>query len=801
MNSLLYQPVSARFEIDITTRLYPQKNDALEGLYKSGGKFCTQCEAQGFRRITYFLDRPDVLAIYETTITAEKSRYPVLLSNGNIKAKGDSGHGRHFATWSDPHPKPSYLFALVAGDLVSLEGVYQSKTGKSFGLKIFTERENADKCAFALEAMGRAMQWDETVYGLTYDLDNYMIVAVNDFNMGAMENKGLNIFNAKFVLATRETATDDDFFSIDAIIAHEYFHNWTGNRVTLRDWFQLSLKEGLTVYRDQQFSADMCSATVTRIQNVRNLKERQFPEDRSAMAHPVRPESYLEINNFYTPTVYEKGAEVIRMMYHVLGRDDYYRGIGVYLTKYDGKAATIEDFTAAMFVGHEEHLKQFMLWYSQPGTPKVKISSSYDASKKRFSLTAQQFIPTTPSTRTNMPMMIPIKMALFDSTSAQALPLVLHGSSNQATKQSEVTLLLHTEEETFHFEDINVRPVPSCLRGFSAPVYLENDMSREDLLFLMEHDTDGYNRYEAAQTLTSAIILDLAKQPDPTKVPIDSGYMKAVSNLLAGKLDDNLLLAQLLKMPTLKALLNQAEGVDLDLLFAASRHLSGSLARSLADQFKTLYFNSGSSEKSYVFNQAAVGRRALKNLCLAYMSRTMDAECLLLCEKQFYQADNMTEVAGVMEALASLDTPLREKLLDDFYQKWQFDPLVLNKWFRMQAFSFHPKNLAHIEGLLQHPRFDKKNPNMMYSVFSLGLLHPHGLHHRSGKGYRLVADYVLQCDKFNSNMAARLLNPFAQFKSFDETRKNAMRSELQRIAREPNLSRDVTEICDKSLAT
>ena len=800
--ALQFQPTSVQFELEITTRILPHKNDTLEGLYKSGGKFCTQCEAEGFRRITYFLDRPDVLATYQTTITADKKRYPVLLSNGNFKEQGDLSDGRHFATWLDPHPKPSYLFALVAGDLVSLNGTYHSKTGKTFGLRVFTEREYIDQCSFALDAMRRAMQWDEEVYGLAYDLDNYMVVAVNDFNMGAMENKGLNIFNAKFVVASPKTANDDDFSNIDSIIAHEYFHNWTGNRVTLRDWFQLSLKEGLTVYRDQQFSADITSRSVARIHNVRVLKERQFPEDRSAMAHPVRPESYLEINNFYTPTVYEKGAEIIRMMHHILGDEEYFRGISAYLHKFDGKAATIEDFATTMFSGHEEHLPQFMLWYSQPGTPKVTIKGDYDAAGKSFILTMRQEIPQTPATKTRLPMLIPIKTALFSTETGKALPLALKGgtpaSAAQSTLPTELTLLLRAEEESFCFKNVSERAVPSCLRGFSAPVSLITSLGRDDLLFLMEHDTDGFNRYEVAQTLTSGIILDMARESNPAAATVDPRYIRAVAALLQNVTDDPLLLAQLLKTPTLKGLLTQAEGSDLDNLFAASRRLSGTLARSCAPQFSALY-HGNIAPRPYRFDQESVGTRALKNLSLTYLVRTLSADALDLCERQYESADNMTETEGVLDALASLDMPLRDRLLADFYDKWQHNPLVLNKWFRIQAYSFHDQNLAHIKQLLKHPRFDQRNPNMMYAVFSLGTLHPLGLHHRSGEGYRMVADYVLACDKFNPSMAARLLNPFAQYKVFDETRKKAMREQIERIAREPRLSRDILEICDRSL--
>ena len=487
------------------------------------------------------------------------------------------------------------------------------------------------------------------------------------------------------------------------------------------------------------------------------------------------------------------------MMHHVLGEKDYFRGISAYLRKFDGKAATIEDFAAIMFAGHEEHLQQFMLWYSQPGTPKLTIKHHYDGAKRRFTMTVRQEIPETPATRTRMPMMIPIKTALFASDSGKALPLSLQGGASPE-KPTEITLLLRAEEETFHFENIGVRAVPSLLRGFSAPVALASSLSRDDLLFLMEHDTDGFNRYEAAQTLTTSIILDLAKQHEPTRAAIDPHYLKAVSTLLTGDMGDHLLLAQLLKMPTMKALLNQAEGSDLDLLFAASRHLSGTLARTFAGQFLELYHKSVSA-RPYRFDEEDMGKRALKNLSLVFLARTLDAQSLALCEKQYANADNMTEIEGVMDALSSLDIPLREKLLDAFYTKWQHNPLVLNKWFRIQAFSFHPQNLAHIKSLLQHPRFDQRNPNNVYALFAMATLHPLGLHHRSGEGYRLVADYVLSCDKFNSSMAARLLNPFAQYKSFDETRKKAMRGEIERIAREPKLSRDVSEICDRSLMT
>jgi aminopeptidase N len=795
---LTFQPDKPEFKLKMTTKIYPHLNTALEGLYKSGGKFCTQCEAEGFRRITFFIDRPDNLSVFETTIIADRRHYPVLLSNGNLIEKGSLEGEKHFAKWHDPYPKPSYLFALVAGDLISADDIHVTKEGRRVKLQVFTEAENKDKCSFALDALKRSMKWDEDVYGLNYDLDIYMIVAVGDFNMGAMENKGLNIFNSKFVLADNQTATDDDFMRIDGIISHEYFHNWTGNRVTLRDWFQLSLKEGLTVFRDQQFSADMTSHTVKRITDVRTLRERQFTEDAGTMAHPVRPESYIEINNFYTPTVYEKGAEVIRMLSGILGEKQYYEGIARYIKNNDGRAATIEDFTNAMFASSAIDLSQFKLWYSQPGTPMLTLKGVYHPQAQTFTVTVKQTLPDTPATKTKHPMLIPVKTALFDAATGSQLPLWFDGET-KAAGDKDVTLLVREHEQTFVFNKVAVKPIASYLRHFSAPIKLETDHSQDDLLFLMAHDSDGFNRYEAYQKLATRLILDKVKTPEKEGVRADEErFLGAFGSLLRNRSIDPLLLANMLILPSVRYVMTLHDGLDLDAVYAARSNLIDCIVEAFSDDLVNLY-KTNRSCSAYEFNQSNVGRRSLQNIALWYLCRKRSDAVLQLCREQYEKSDNMTDTFGALQAVNDLDVSLRHELLNDFFQKWQHDKLVVNKWFALQAASSHKDNLEHIRGFLSHPKFDIKNPNNMYALFSVANFTPFGLHKASGEGYRLIADYVIKLNGINTAVASRLANIFSQKRLFDASRQKMMKEMVAKILATPDLAKDVYEICAKSM--
>ena len=777
--------------VETLTSHSPAANTRLEGLYVSSGNFCTQCEPQGFRRITYYVDRPDVLARFTTTIVAEREAYPVLLSNGNPVAEGSDDAGRHWVTWEDPYPKPSYLFALVAGDLTCVHDRFATASGRDVALRIYVQSHNADKCAHAMQALKKAMQWDETVYGLEYDLDIYMIVAVDDFNMGAMENKGLNVFNSKYVLADPGTATDDDFQAVEGVIAHEYFHNWTGNRVTLRDWFQLSLKEGLTVFRDQEFSADVSARAIKRIEDVRLLRQRQFAEDAGPMAHPVRPDSYVEINNFYTLTVYEKGAEVIRMLHTLLGESDYQRGMALYFERFDGEAVTCDDFVQAMEDASGCDLQQFRRWYSQAGTPQVSASAEY--ADGRYCLTLRQHTPPTPGQQDKLPLHIPVRAALLDSA-GDPLPLQLRGDNRAAG--DELVLELRETEQTFEFERLSEAPVASLLRGFSAPVKLDTGHSDTELAFLMGHDTDSFNRWDAAQDLALRVVTQLLEGKEAA---LAEPFLDAVGDTLRSDLDPGLR-AETLRLPSEDYVGETLETIDVDGVHAAREALLQLMGERWAGEWKALY-TTFRERGGYSLEPDAIGRRRLKNLALDYLCR-VGSEGLALATAQFQKADNMTDEFAALRVLVEAGGGVREQPLDAFYSKWHDNPLVIDKWFTIQALSREPDTLEQVKQLRRHEAFDLRNPNRVRALlgaFSAG--NPVRFHAPDGSGYVLLADAVLELDERNPQIAARLASAFTRWRRYDERRRELMRNQLQRISDRPALSRDVNEIVNRSLNT
>ncbi len=796
--TLTVRDVPDNFALEIATRLRPQDNTELTGLYKSRDLFCTQCEAEGFRRITYFLDRPDVMARYTTRIVADRALAPVLLSNGNLVDSGDLGDGRHFAKWEDPFPKPSYLFALVAGRLECLEDRFTTRSGRDVTLRIYVRPGDVGRCGHAMESLQKSMKWDEDVYGLEYDLDTFMIVAIDDFNMGAMENKGLNVFNSKLVLANPETATDLDYHSIEAVIGHEYFHNWTGNRVTCRDWFQLSLKEGLTVFRDQQFSADMGSAADARIDDVRRLRAGQFPEDAGPMAHPVRPDSYIEINNFYTATVYQKGAEVVRMMHTLLGPERYRKGMDLYFERHDGQAVTCDDFANAMEDASGVDLTQFRRWYAQAGTPDLKVVGSYDAASRRYTMTVDQSLRPTPGQPEKLPMHIPLSVGLLDGAGSD-LPLRLAGEAT--TGGSTRVLDVRNSRDVFVFEDVPEKPVASLLRGFSAPVKLEAPRSDDELTFLMAHDSDPFARWEAGQQLAARLILEMVearKAGKPMAVP--DHFVDAIRRTLDDQRLDRSFIADAVTLPGLAFLGELMPEIDIDGLWAAQQRVRTVLSDQLADRWGAVY-DSNMVSGSYRFTPEDVGRRRLRSTALSYLSTDKGDAARRRAVEYFENASNMTEQVAGLTVLAELGGAEGEAALASFYERWKNEPLVLDKWFGIQARTTTEGTLDRVKRLVDHPSYDRKNPNRVYSLigaFASG--NPVQFHDAAGGGYRFLADQVLATDKLNPQIAARLLGPLGSWRRYDAGRQALMKRELQRIVEESGLSRDVFEIASKSLA-
>jgi len=795
------------FQFECHTRIEPQNNTALEGLYKSKKMFCTQCEAEGFRRITYYLDRPDVMSKFTTTIAAEKARYPVLLSNGNNSASGavDGAPDRHWVTWEDPFKKPSYLFALVAGDLASIDDTFVTCSDREIELRIFVEEKDIDKCDHAMLSLKKSMRWDEEVYGREYDLDIFMIVAVDDFNMGAMENKGLNVFNTSCVLASPKTTTDFSFQRVEAVVAHEYFHNWSGNRVTCRDWFQLSLKEGFTVYRDSEFSADMGSRTVKRVEDVSFLQTLQFAEDGGPMAHSVRPDSYMEISNFYTVTIYEKGAEVVRMIALLLGPEKFRAGSDLYFERHDGQAVTTEDFVKAMEDASGIDLGQFRSWYYQAGTPVVSIRSEFDADNKRYTLHVSQSCPDTPGQSNKKPLTVPLRLGLLGSD-GKDLPLKLHGDDT-ATSETDRVLSVIEEEQQFVFEGLESEPIPSLLRGFSAPVRLRYDYSRADLLFLMVNDSDGFNRWNASQLLAIGLIdelqSDLAEGKDLTlPQSLVDAYAGVLDSTLSDPSVDKAMVAQLLSLPTVGFLIERAEVVDVESIHRVREFLLNGVASKLYSSFLDVYTNN-TSDDQYAADAESIARRSLKNLALSYLMRSDKDEAVTLAQEQFVQASNMTDQLSGLRCLvnssADAAVELKRDALDSFYKQWSHEPLVVDQWFVAQAVCQLPGSLAQVKQLLEHADFDIRNPNKVRSLIGAFCGQNHtGFHDASGQGYEFLADQVLVLDKLNPQIASRLLTPLTRWRKFSAKRQGLMQAQLRRIKAQEELSKDLFEIVEKS---
>lgn len=797
--TLVIANVPDAFVLNIKNQINPETNTQLSGLFKSDALFCTQCEPQGFQRITYFIDRPDVLARFTTTIEADSALYPILLSNGNLVERGESPKGRHWVKWVDPFKKPSYLFALVAGDLDCLEGRYQTRSGRSVVIRIFCEKGQADRCKFALEAVYKAMRWDEEVFGREYDLDIFMIVAVNAFNMGAMENKGLNIFNAKFILADPQTATDVDFQNILSVVGHEYFHNWSGNRVTCRDWFQLSLKEGLTIFRDQEFSTDMGSPLATRIDEVKSIRTAQFTEDAGPMAHPVQPDSYIEINNFYTTTIYNKGAEVIRMMRTLLGRELFHNAMTLYFDRYDGQAVTIEEFVKAMEETSGIDLTQFRRWYKQAGTPVVSIDTHYNPDKQTFTIEATQNCPPTPSQPHKLPFHIPLAVGLY-SQQGDALPLTFENETAPSFEKSCV-LNLQKEKEIFCFKHINERPVPSFLHGFSAPIKLNMHYSDQDLRLLFLHDTDGFSRWEAGQQLALRAINHLVQAyQQGHALTVDAEFCPAFAAILHDSKLDKMFIAELLTLPSEAYISEQMAVIDVDAIYAARRYLRETLAKELRVDWQKIY-KSNEAFGEFQHDLESIAQRSLKNTCLAYLMATPDADTIALCWKQFKQANNMTDKVSALALLANVDCKERAEALNLFYEAWKTDTLVLDKWLAVQARSELPDTLSKVKALMQHPAFDDKNPNKLRALIgTFTQINRVQFHDKNGEGYAFLTDQVCRLNSINSQVASRLLDPLTQWRKFDSVRQAKMQACLQKIAQLPKLSKDIYELVVKSLA-
>ena len=775
------------FTLRTVVRIDPDKNTRLSGLYRSTDGYFTQCEAQGFRRITWFLDRPDVMATYTVTLHADQATYPVLLANGNPVAAGEEADGRHWAKWQDPFKKPAYLFAVVAGKLDVLRDTYKTASGREVQLAIYVEPGKLDQCPHAMAALQKSMKWDEERFGLECDLDHYMIVAVGDFNMGAMENKGLNIFNTKYVLARSDVATDVDFENIDRVVAHEYFHNWTGNRVTCRDWFQLSLKEGLTVFRDQEFGADLHNRQTARIREVRGLRAAQFPEDAGPMTHPVRPESFVEINNFYTATVYEKGAEVIRMIQTLIGRDAFRAGMDEYFRRHDGQAVTCEDFVAAMAAASGFDFTQFMRWYKQPGTPHVAADGHYDAASQSYTLTCTQ---SNRRASDDAPYLIPLRVALF-STAGELLA------------DSERTLQLTATSQSFVFNDIAAEPVPSLLRDFSAPIYLDFDYTPEQLALLLAHESDPFNAWEAGQRLATTLILDAAQAIAAGQSPVwPTTFTAACRRLLQTQAQRGAaFVAEALTMPGEGTLAELLDVVDPDALHAARNALRRHLAEELEGEFSGLYAALAVSEP-YAPTSEQAGKRALRNVCLGYLLELDTDASRQLALQQFRAADNMTDQYAALSALANVNAatcPQRDEALAAFYAQWQNEALVVDKWLAAQSGSRRPDTLATVKALTTHPAFDAGNPNKIYALirnFGANLVR---FNAADGSGYAFMADRILDLHDKNPQVASRLARSFDRWQKFDASRQAHARAALERIRDHAGLSRDVLEVVSRAL--
>ncbi|OWW22436.1 aminopeptidase N [Noviherbaspirillum denitrificans] len=792
--------------LEIETVTHPAMNTSLMGLYVSNGNFFTQCEAEGFRKITYFPDRPDVMAKYTVMLRADKEKYPVLLSNGNLIEQGDIGDGRHYAVWEDPFKKPSYLFALVAGKLVCQEETYTLKSGREVLLQVWVEDGNLDKTQHAMDSLKNSIRWDEERFGLELDLDRFMIVAVSDFNMGAMENKGLNIFNTKFVLANPRIATDTDYAGIESVVGHEYFHNWTGNRVTCRDWFQLSLKEGLTVFRDQEFSADLIGTdsgrAVKRIEDVRVLRQAQFPEDAGPMAHPVRPDSYVEINNFYTVTIYEKGAEVVRMYQTLLGRDGFRKGMDLYFERHDGQAVECDDFRAAMADANGRDLKQFELWYSQAGTPRLKVDTEYDADAQTYAVTLTQSCPPTPGQAEKQPFHIPVAIGLLDAR-GKDMPLRLEGEQQD---EAPATMVLELTEatQTFRFKQVTERPVPSVLRGFSAPVVLDIAYTDDELAFLMANDSDAFNRWEAGQRLAMRRMLALTGAVQNNQALSDAELEEGTLNdAFRAALNDEALdpafreLA--LTLPSETVVAEQMDVIDPHAIHAVRRFLRRSLASSLRGDWMVAY-QANRTPGTYSPDAIAAGKRALKNLALSYIVENDDADAHHLAQTQYDNANNMTDRIAALTALANSSAPGRADALNSFYEEFEQEALVVDKWFALQAMS-RTTDVAAVRALMKHPAFTLKNPNRARSlIFSFCNGNPSQFHAVDGSGYQFWAEQVIALNAINPQVAARLARTLDRWRKYAPALQEKMHAALKKVAATKELSKDVLEVITKSIS-
>ena len=779
-----------QFELEIITQINPEANTALEGLYKSGGAFCTQCEAEGFRRITYYLDRPDVLAKYTTTVIADKLQYPYLLSNGNRIDQGDLSEGRHWVKWQDPHPKPAYLFALVAGDFDVLRDQYKTKSGRDVALEIFVDKGNLDRAGHAMTSLINSMKWDEERFDLEYDLDIYMIVAVDFFNMGAMENKGLNVFNSKFVLANEKTATDTDYLGIEAVIGHEYFHNWTGNRVTCRDWFQLSLKEGLTVFRDQEFSSDLGSRAVNRISNVRTIRGPQFAEDASPMSHPIRPDKVIEMNNFYTLTVYEKGSEVIRMMHTLLGEAAFQKGMKLYFKRHDGTAATCEDFVSAMEDASGVDLAQFRLWYSQSGTPIVSVNSEYNAQQQTYSLTIEQVTEETHEQKEKAPLHIPFDIELY-AKDGDVIPLQCNG------KPIANVLNVKDAKQTFVFENVTEKPVPSLLREFSAPVKLEYEYSDDELTFLMVNARNEFARWDAGQMLLAKYIRSNVLGVQAGKdVDLAESVIDAFRGVLLSDSLEPAFIAEMLSLPSHNEVSGWYKRVDVDAIAMVLKAIKVQLSNALEDELTAVY--NSLKQAHYSIDHQSIGKRALRNTCLAYLAYTTKGNDLVVT--QYNTANNMTDTMAAMSAANSAQLACRESLMADYSDKWKHDGLVMDKWFILQGTNPAQNVLDVIKQTMDHEAFSLKNPNRIRSLVGSFLnANPVNFHAKSGEGYRFAGEILRELNNSNPQVASRLIDPLLKFRLYDEERQALIKTELEMLKSMDDLARDLFEKVTKAL--
>lgn len=773
-----------KFALTIVSEIDPAGNTALEGLYQSQGNYFTQCEAEGFRRITFFQDRPDVLSIFNVRIEAAKQSHPVLLSNGNLMAEGYLGNDRHFTEWFDPFPKPCYLFALVAGDLVHIADSFTTMSGRKVDLRIYVRPGDEAQCDHAMQSLKKSMRWDEETYGREYELDRFNIVAVSDFNMGAMENTSLNIFNTALVLAQQETATDADFMSVEAVVAHEYFHNWTGNRVTCRDWFQLSLKEGLTVFRDQEFSADMNSRAVQRIDDVNGLRRMQFSEDASPLAHQVQPDSFIEISNFYTTTVYEKGAELIRMQHTLLGAETYRKATDLYFTRFDGQAVTCNDFVQCMADASGRDMTQFFLWYKQAGTPTLQVSSHFDATHQRYTLTFKQSQPDTAGQSNKQPLHIPIAVGLLDA----------QGKEIEATNILEMT----EREQSFSFDGIAARPVPSILRDFSAPVKLVTDLSDEDLRLLQIDDTDGFNKWEAGQTLALRNIERVMANPQADIATFIEDFGNLIAQGLAGD-TDKALLARALSLPEISVIGQNQTVIDPAAIDQARTYFLTQIKRTHKDALAKLY-DANTDTGAFAITPEAMGRRALRNVLLELLTASKGTGCATRAKAHYFNANNMTDRVAALASLADSNKPEREEVFEHFYQTYKQYPLVVDKWFKLQAMGNRDSSFVDFAKLRQHAEFNIKNPNRVRSLYTtFSLYNPVKFHDPSGKGYALQRDVIIELNAINPQIAARQVNPFREWKRYTQQLQAHMQAALQAILDTPNLSNDVFEVVSKSL--